>query len=225
MVTMTTLSEFLAGDWGKALSALGGGLLSLNSANRSAGMLTDAARASSDTTMAMYNQSRADLAPWRETGMGALASLRNAMTPGNQTNALNDDPGYRFRVDQGQQGVNGTAAMRSGMFTPRTNAAVSEYGRNYATAEYPLMTNRLSAMAGLGQTSANTLTDLAFGRNGAAGRLAANEIGAGNARASGYVGGADAIGGTLSSYLRSLQEQPAADAMIELLKRRLNGTA
>ena len=75
------------------------------------------------------------------------------------------------------------------------NAAVQREAAGY---------NRLAALSGTGQTSANTLSSAA-GQMGA--NIAQNQMAAGAARASGYVGGANAITGAVGQYLNYSQGQ------------------
>ena len=111
---------------------------------------------------------------------------------GDGFNALNFDyggfdttPGYEFRVAQGRQAIERSAAARGGLNSGATMKALEGYGQGMAADEYGTFMNRLAAGAGRGQTATNSLAG--FGQNFA--NTGSNTlIGQGNARASGYIG-------------------------------------
>ena len=111
---------------------------------------------------------------------------------GGGFNALNFDyggfdttPGYEFRVAQGRQAIERSAAARGGLNSGATMKALEGYGQGMAADEYGTFMNRLAAGAGRGQTATNSLAG--FGQNFA--NTGSNTlIGQGNARASGYIG-------------------------------------
>lgn len=195
---------------GAGTTLLGSGLNAL-SASKAAGAQIDSANQANALTRDMYQQNRADLAPWRETGVAALGRLRNMLTPGNQFTAMQADPGYQFRVDQGNKAIERSAAARGKLFSPQTMNAVSQRTQDVASNEFGNVSNRLMALAGLGQTATNT--GVAAGAN-AANQQAQNITGAGNARASGYVGAANAVSGGLSNFLRNMQEQDLMNLLL-----------
>jgi hypothetical protein len=111
------------------------------------------------------------------------------------------DPGYQFRLKEGMQGLERSAAARGGLLSGGTLKGIQRYGQDMASQEYTNAFNRyqaertgtlnpFQAMAGQGQSTANTLTNLGMNYANQAGEA---YMGAGNARASGYVGQANAI--------------------------------
>lgn len=140
-----------------------------------------------------------------------------------------NDPGYQARLQMGQQALERSAAARGNLLTGGTAKALERYGQNYASNEYgnvynralntyqtnyntfqqnaANLYNRLAGIAGTGQVSAGQLAG--------AGQSAANNIGsidmnlgqqlgndaniAGGARASGYAGIANSIGGGINN--------------------------
>lgn len=56
----------------------------------------------------MYNQQRADMDPWRQTGVRSLDRLENKSFMDN----WQQDPGYQFRLDEGMKAINGAASAR-----------------------------------------------------------------------------------------------------------------
>jgi hypothetical protein len=120
------------------------------------------------------------------------------------------DPGYAFRLSEGQKALDRSAAARGGLFSGETLKANDQYNQNFASNEYQNAYNRyqnnrttkynfLSNAAGGGQIAANQL--------GQVGAQYASNIGnalqtgygnAANARASGYIGAANAWNGAIS---------------------------
>ena len=121
--------------------------------------------------------------------------------------AKGKDPGYQFRLDEGMKGLERSAAARGGLLSGGTLRGIQRYGQDAASQEFTNAFNRYQAeragtlnpfqsMAGQGQSSANTLTNLGSNYANQAGEA---YMGAGNARASGYVGQANAIGGGIGN--------------------------
>jgi len=111
------------------------------------------------------------------------------------------DPGYQFRLKEGMQGLERSAAARGGLLSGGTLKGIQRYGQDMASQEYTNAFNRyqaertgtlnpFQAMAGQGQSTANTLTNMGMNYANQAGEA---YQGAGNARASGYVGQANAL--------------------------------
>ena len=174
----------------------------------------------------MYDQNRADMAPWREAGMGTLSQLVTGLKPGGDFNRnftqadFQADPGYAFRQAEGQKAIDNSAAARGSSLSGATLKALSRFGQDTASNEYQNSYNRwnndisnrfnrLSAIAGTGQQATQqigsygqtTAGNIAQGNMNTANQVASNTIGAGNARASGYVGMANALGGGVNNYL------------------------
>lgn len=162
----------------------------------------------------MYDQTRQDQMPYMLSGREGLYSLYELMgtpyqrvnedgtmervTPGGSpTEALQKTPGYQFRLEEGLRALDRSAAARGG-FGGRNLRDMMRYGQDYASSEYGNEFNRRAAMAGIGST--------ANAQVGAAGTQAAGQIGnslqnAGDARASGYMGAANAATNTLGTGL------------------------
>lgn len=125
------------------------------------------------------------------------------------------DPGYNFRLAEGLKSLDRQAAARGGLISGGALKAAQRYGQEMGSQEYQnaynrFQTNRanqlqpLQSLMGAGQTAANTLTSAAgqMGQTQAAGLANAAQ-----ARASGYVGGANALTGGLNQYLNYTQSQ------------------
>ena len=111
------------------------------------------------------------------------------------------DPGYQFRLKEGMQGLERSAAARGGLLSGGTLKGIQRYGQDMASQEYTNAFNRyqaertgtlnpLQSLAGVGQSSANTIGTMGMNYANQVGEL---YQGGANARASGYVGSANAI--------------------------------
>jgi hypothetical protein len=155
-------------------------------------------------------------APFREAGVRALPELEAASryTPFGMKQ-FTADPGYGFRLSEGQKALDRQAAARGGLISGGALKAAQRYGQEMGSQEYTNAFNRyqterqarlnpLQSLAGVGQTSVAQL--------GAAGQSYATGAGeaigaAGQARASGYMGGANALSQGLSQYINYSQGQ------------------
>jgi hypothetical protein len=113
----------------------------------------------------------------------------------------NQDPGYAFRMSEGLKALDRSAAARGGLLSGSALKGIQRFGQDLASTEYQNAFNRyqtsrtntlnpFASLAGVAQSSANTLTNAAgtLGQN-----IGSNIIGAGNAMAAGQVGSANAI--------------------------------
>ena len=131
------------------------------------------------------------------------------------------DPGYAFRIGEGQKALDRQAAARGGLISGGALKAAQRYGQEMGSQEYQNAFNRyqaerqaklgpLQSLAGVGQTSVNQLG--VAGQQYASG--AGEAIGAGaQARASGYMGQANAIGGGMNQYM-NYQNQQSQNALL-----------
>lgn len=152
-------------------------------------------------------------------------------------------PGYRFRLQEGADLLEHSAAARGNLLTGATSEALTRYGQDYASGEYSNVYNRalteyqqnynifqqnqanqfnrLASLSGVGQTAAGQLSS--------AGQQAAGNVGnillssaaqqgqsiqnAAAARASGYVDSANAITGGIAGATGSLSDLLIAQAV------------
>lgn len=159
---------------------------------------TQATESANQTMKEMYDQQRADLEPWRETGGRYLSQLDQEMSGLTDTFSMSDfvkDPGYQFRMNEANKAIERGAAARGGLMGGGTLKALTRYNQDYASNEYQNAYNRfnadrdqrynkLSNMAGLGQTATNQLVN-AGGNYGMS--VANNAIGLGNANAAAHM--------------------------------------
>lgn len=101
-------------------------------------------------------------------------------------------PGYQFGLDTGRKQLESSAAARSGLYSGATFKALQKFGNDYADQQgYTPYMSRLASLAGMGQTvnAQNQQVGMNY-----ANQAGANLINAGNARASGIQGSANAWG-------------------------------
>jgi len=87
----------------------------------------------------LANQQREDFAPWRDIGEQAL----NQMWAGVQSGEfevgdidVTKDPGYQFRMDQGVEALDKSAAARGRLLSGAQQKGVTDYSQNVASQEY-----------------------------------------------------------------------------------------
>lgn len=225
----TTASK--AGDLASYLSAgsnMLGGYMQANAINRA----SDAQLAAADKAVAlqeaMYNQQRADIAPWRMAGEMGLAQYATGIAPGGELArpfTMKDyqaDPGYGFRVSEGMKALDRTAASRGGLLSGSTLKGAQRFGQESASQEYQNAYNRytqnqqtqrnaLANLAGIGQTASTQLQ-----RAGEQYATPASELqqSIGNVRASGYMQGANALAGGLTGAVSAYQNQQLLNSIM-----------
>jgi hypothetical protein len=166
--------------------------------------------------------------PFREAGVRALPELETASryTPFGMQQ-FTADPGYGFRLAEGQKALDRQAAARGGLISGGALRAAQRYGQEMGSQEYTNAFNRyqterqarlnpLQSLAGMAQTS--------VGQLGQAGQAMATGVGeaggqAAQARASGYMGGANALSQGLGQYINYSQGQDRNALFQQMLNR------
>ena len=97
-----------------------------------------------------YNQVRADEQPYMDFGRVGLTGYTGLL---EDPSSITSNPGYQFRLDQGVQSLDRSAAAKGKLFSGAQGKAVTEYGQNYATSEYDKALERYKYAIGVGQTS------------------------------------------------------------------------
>lgn len=93
-------------------------------------------------------------------------------------------PGYQFNLDEGNRGVQSSAAARGGLYSGATAKALTRFNQNYADRTYGDYTNALRLAAGQGQLVSSQSGQMGMNY---AGNVGNNLINAGNTRASGLL--------------------------------------
>jgi hypothetical protein len=179
-------------------SVVASSLIGANAAGKAAKAQAGAADQATQLQHEMFEKQLELQKPYQEAGVNALARMQKGVVSDYM------DPSYQFRLGEGMKALERQAAARGGLISGGALKAAQRYGQDYASQEFGNAYNRLAAMAGIGQTATGAMGNAAgnFGAN--AGQ---NYMGAANARASGYVGGANAITGGLNQYLNYTQGQ------------------
>lgn len=175
------------------------------------------AEKASDTQLQMFERSVELQEPWRKAGMEALNKLIPLASEYKPFTAANmyADPGYQFRLSEGLKAMERGAAARGGLQSGTALKAAQRYGQEYASGEYTNAFNRyqaeraaqlnpLQSLAGVGQTTASQLGTQAVNVGANIGQA---QQSAAQARASGYLGGANALTGALGTGLNYYQNQ------------------
>ena len=170
---------------------------------------------------APYRQAGSNALGQLSEGTAAGGQFNTPYTPYHAFNAqdfeANKAPNYDFMLGQGMGAINNQASVTGGLVGGNALKGINDYAQNYAKGAYQdafnnyntsyqtgfnanqqnqtNIFNRLSSIAGLGQTSNGQLST--FGQN-TAGNIGSAQLAGGAARASGYVGQANALNGAVN---------------------------
>ena len=210
-----------------AAAMVGSAALGASSSRSAAKAQAGAADRAADLQNQQFERQIELQAPFREVGLRSLNKLEKAAdyTPFGMQQ-FQADPGYGFRMSEGMKALERSAAARGGLMSGGTGKALQRFGQELGSQEYQNAFNRyqaersarlqpLQSLAGVGQTATNALG--AAGQSYASGMGEALGAGA-QARASGYMGMAGAIGGGVNQYMNYSQDQ----ARNSLLQQALN---
>ena len=211
---------------------LGSSLLGAGAARGAGSAQADAATRAAELQLQQFREQALLQEPFRQAGVRALPLLeaQRNMMPGAFTGKvdLGQDPGYAFRLSEGQKALDRSAAARGGLISGGALKAAQRFGQDLGSQEYQnaynrALTgynadvareatgyNRLAALAGIGQT--------ATGQIGTAGQNMASNVGnlmtsGAAANAAGQVGGVNALTGGLSTYLNYNQGNSLVNAL------------
>lgn len=217
-----------AGIGGIASAEAGGA--QANAANNAATLQYQESQNSLNFQKQEWQTQQDNMAPWLKAGTTALSQLNGGSLPSFDAPTSvteQNDPGYQFRLQQGESALENSAAAKGGLLSGNEGAALTQYGQNYASNEYQNVYNRamnnyntnvlgpynrLSALAGVGQQAASTLgqqgqaaaSNIAGIDSSAGQQIGQNINNAGAATASGYVGAGNAASGGISNITQSI---------------------
>lgn len=223
-------------SWMTPAAIVGSSLIGANAAQQAANTQANAAAQANQLLAQQYAQQRADLAPFTAAGVGAQNKLLTYLgLPGGTQGAdygkyakdftgadflAGQDPGYAFRLSEGQKALERSAAARGGLLSGGTGKALTSYGQQMGSQEYQnaynrYQTNRANQLAPLftltGSGQASAANQAAAAGNYAAG-AGNNLTSAGAAQAAGNVGTANALTGGLNTYLGYTSQQDLLNA-------------
>ena len=200
-------------------TSLVGGAAQSRAAKKAARAQQQSADQSLQLQREMFNRQTELAEPFRQGGITSQNEMMRMLGLGGDPNSegygavgrqftaadMEMDPGYQFRLSEGLKSLDRTAAARGGMISGNALKAAGRYGQEFASGEFTNAFNRmrllqadrlgaLGTMYGAGQTATQQLSNQAgqFGVN------AGNSMmDAGRARASGYIGSANAFSNAL----------------------------
>lgn len=172
-------------------------IFGMGPASKQADAVEDAAAAQAaaskyaiDTQKSMFDKQIELQEPWRQAGTNALNQMQGGAyeLPASfsfDASQLPQDPGYSFRLSEGVNAMNRSAAAKGGLMSGAALKAGQRYGQSMGSQEYQnaysraldkynanvgrstLGFNRLASQAGLGQTSAGQIGGAAsqYGNN------------------------------------------------------------
>jgi len=224
-----------------AAASLGGGLIARSGARSAARTQEQAAQRAEQTQREMFERQLGLQEPFRQAGLTAQQEIMRLLGIGGDATApgygsmarpfgmedFQQDPGYTFRQSEAMKALERSAAARGGLMSGATMKGIQRFGQDLASQEYQNAFNRfqveraarlnpLQSMMGSGQSAVNTMT-------GATGQAAQNigqmQLGAGQARASGYVGSANALASALGGIGQAAMQFPMYNAMANFYGR------
>jgi hypothetical protein len=162
-------------------ATIGSAVIGAASSRSAAKAQAGAANRAADLQQEQFERQVELQTPFREVGVRALPELEAASryTPFGMSQ-FQADPGYAFRLSEGQKQLDRMAAIRGGQISGSSLKAAARFGQEMGSQEYSNAFNRyqternarlnpLQSLAGFGQTSTNQL--------GAAGQSMASGVG------------------------------------------------
>jgi hypothetical protein len=203
-------------------AVVGSSLIGARAAGKAADTQAGAMNRSAELQYQQYQDTVARQKPFYDVGVNALPELVEASKYQPFTmDKFQADPGYAFRLKEGQKTLERSAAARGGLLSGGTGKALQRFGQEMGSQEYTNAFNRyqaertarlqpLQALTGMGQSTGQQISS--------AGQTMASNVGdamgsAAAARASGYVGTANALTGGLNTYLNYNQGQNYLSAL------------
>jgi len=167
--------------------------------------------------MGGLEQSRADLAPWRDAGGAAIPAVQNAAGLNGQPGydaamaGFHTSPGYQFQLDQGLRALDHGAAAKGILNSGDTLKAEQRYGTGLADQSFKDYYNRLFDLSKLGESaaagSASATADAAKG-------VAQTDLSEGSALSSIYGNAAKGVGDAAGSYMNNSLYQSRTNALM-----------
>lgn len=222
-------------------SAVIGGGVAMSASSKAAKAQKQASQDANAAQERMFQQQMELQDPFRQGGMTAQQEIMQLLGIGGDQNApgygsmgkafgadqFQQDPGYQFRQSEGMKALERSAAARGNLMSGSTMKGIQRFGQDLASQEYQNAFNRyqiersaklnpLQSLMGSGQSATNVMT-------GAAGQMGQNEASniynAGQARASGYIGQANALNNALGQITSYAANAPMQNAMMGFYNR------
>lgn len=217
-----------------AVGSIAGGAMQSSAARKAGDQQAAAAREATALQERMYNQTRADNEPYRAAGAGALTGMQSADFQRDFTAAdFNKDPGYDFRMQEGQKALERSAAARGGLQGGAFGKALSRYGQDFASNEYGNAYNRFNSDRDRRFGRLNSIAGMGIGANNAnaqagsnyANNAGSNMMGAANAQGAAGIASANAWGGALSGIGKAGMDYSAMNSQQKWMDQSLANQA
>ena len=218
-------------------SAVVGGAVSMSAASKASKAQQQASRDANAAQERMFQRQTELQEPFRQGGLTAQQEIMQLLGIGGDktaagygslgkafgTEQFQQDPGYAFRQSEGMKALERSAAARGNLLSGSAMKGIQRFGQDLASQEYQNAFNRyqversakldpLQSLMGSGQSATNVMT-------GAAGQMGQNEASniynAAQARASGYIGQANAINTVLGQVGGIAGQLPMQNAMMD----------
>jgi hypothetical protein len=232
-----------------AASSLAGGAIAGKASKKAARVQEEASKRADAAQERRYQEQLALQEPFRQGGLTAQDQIMQLLGIGGDKTAagygslaksfdelyggdkFQRDPGYQFRVDEGIKALDRSAAARGMLQSGSALKGITRFGQKEGSQEYQNAFNRfqiersarlnpLQSLMGSGQSATNVMT-------GAAGQRGQNEASnlynAGQARASGYIGQANALNTALGQIGGIASSLPEQNAMINYYRSNTPG--
>ena len=210
-------------------ASLLGGAMSARGATQAADTQAAAADRAAALQKEMFDLQRAGQEPYRQAGLTGQNRLMELLGLGGAPGAegygkyakdfsmadYQADPGYAFRLSEGQKALERSAAARGGLISGGALKAAAGYGQNMASQEYQnafnrYQTNRSNQLQPLGNLMASGQS-AASNQGSAAGQYGVNAgnliTQAGQAIGAGQLGVGNTINNALGTAASSYQNQ------------------
>jgi len=202
-------------------ATLAGGALNYFGAKSAANAQANAANQANALSQSNFNTIQANNAPWLNNGTSASNRMSDLMGLSGNSGAqgygslsqpfsmanFQSDPGYQFRLAQGQQALSRSAAAKGTLIGGGFMNKLNDYTQGLASQDYQqaysnynndqnTLYNRLSGISGSGQASANQMAQA--GTNNAS-MQGNNLMGAANASGAATMAGVNGITGAMNN--------------------------
>lgn len=187
-----------------AVAGIGSAIIGAKSADKAADAQAKAAKKAAKLQQQMYEQTRTDLEPYRDTGKEyayQLADFFGIKTPNNPDGStpfsqqgwenFKETPYYTVPYKEGMSAIDSSAAARGNLLSTGHLKRIGEFAGNFASKQFGSYLDRLYQLAGMGENAA-ARTASASMQNGQ--NQATQALNVGEAKASGYVGVGNAVG-------------------------------
>jgi hypothetical protein len=225
-----------------AAAAVGGAVISSKASKKASAAQQQAAQDANAAQERMFQKQIELQEPFRQGGITAQNELMQLLGIGGDkaaqgygsmakafgTDQFQQDPGYAFRQSEGMKALERSAAARGNLLSGSTMKGIQRFGQDLASQEYQNAFNRyqversarlnpLQSLMGSGQSATNVMTSAAgqMGQN-----EASNLYNAGQARASGYIGSANALTNALGQIGGYASNAPMNNAIMDYYKRK-----